>query len=191
MKNAKHLAAVMFLLVLLTVGLIWLFPYCSQTEFQESSSSHVYASWDTMEFDKCVAGWMITRFIDKGATFVFYPRSSDIARGIPFDVPGAEWSRKHRKCTSDCILESIDNPDQAIRKIVSIAAKTELNFWQLDRWPEAQRYFYEIKEIIDQNPEPDECFAAVFPYFDNLYINFKKTIISDKDAHEDQALFTD
>jgi hypothetical protein len=131
-------------------------------------------TWDTMEFDKCVSAWLIVRFIDANAQFAFVPQGTEVVTGMPFDIPGAEWSRKHRKCTSQCILESINNPDPAIGKIVSIASETELNFWQLDRWPEAKECFYEVKAITDAAANPADCFEKTRPYFDRLYNEFKE-----------------
>lgn len=145
---------------------------------QPPSAEHIYVSWDTMEFDKCVAAWLIVRFIDKDAEFQFVPKDTQIIEGIPFDIPGADWSRKHRKCTSQCILESIDQPDPAIEEIVSIASRTELNFWQLDRWPLAQKCFYEVKEITDQTKDLGECFKKTSLYFDKLYKKLKKNRVS-------------
>ena len=67
-------------------------------ELPESvSAEHIYASWNTTEFDKCVAAWLIIKFIDKDAKFVLYPQGTEITEGLVFDIPGAEWSRKHRK----------------------------------------------------------------------------------------------
>ncbi|MEE9370878.1 MAG: chromate resistance protein ChrB domain-containing protein [Sedimentisphaerales bacterium] len=142
-------------------------------------TEHIYTSWDTMEFDKCVAAWLIIRFIDKDAQFRFVPRDTQITQGVPFDIPGANWSRKHRKCTSQCILESIDKPDSVVEQIVSIASRTELNFWQIDRWPDAQKCFYEVKEIMDQTPNPAECIEKTTFYFDKLYRNLKGSDFTD------------
>ena len=182
MKHAKYMAIIFLPLALLLIGFtIQQYSFSTQPESKIESVDHTYASWDTMEFDKCVAAWMIIRFIDKDARFVFYPQGSEINREVPFDVPGADWSRKHRKCTSQCILEMINKPDPAIEKIVLIASKTELNFWQLDRWPDAHKCFYEVKEIMDQYPEPGECFERTFSYFDNLYSSFNKDSVADND----------
>lgn len=170
----KALVAI-FLILVVTVLAVFLVGDSQKLPEQKESlfEEHVYVSWDTMEFDKCVAAWLIVRFIDKDARFCFVPKDTQIKEGIPFDIPGADWSRKHRKCTSQGVLESIDNPDSAIKKIVSIAGKTELNFWQLDRWPEAQKCFYQVKEIMDQNPDPLQCIKKTIPYFDNLYNKFR------------------
>lgn len=180
MKQMRYILIALLLIAFLVVAvLVQQSPSSRQSISQAKSLEHIYASWDTMEFDKCVAAWLIIRFIDTNARFVFYSQGSEINQGIPFDVPGAAWSRKHLKCTSQCILASLDTPDPAIKKIVSIASKTELNFWQLDRWPEAQKYFYELKAIIDQNSEPQECFQETFSYLDKLYSDFKKMGFAD------------
>ena len=133
------------------------------------TSDRTYATWDTMEYDKCVAAWLIVRFIDKDAKFIFYPQNSEIAESTTFDVPGAAWSRKHRKCTSDCILESLELDDPAVDKIVSMAHNIELNFWQLERFPDAQKSFAEVMAIFEMTPDPMECFLKTRAYFDTLY----------------------
>jgi len=168
------LIALISAVLLLTVFIINKPAKLAQPQKEAESVDHIYASWNTMEFDKCVAAWLIVRFIDKNARFVFYPPETEIRQGVLFDVPGADWSRKHRKCTSQCILESIDKPDLAIEKIVSFASKVELNFWQLEYWPEAQECFYSVKEIMDKTPNLGECFEKTALYFDRLYNDFKK-----------------
>jgi hypothetical protein len=153
----------------------------AQQQGYAESADHVYTSWQTMEFDKCVAAWLIVRFIDKDAEFVFYPQGIEITEGIVFDVPGAEWSRKHRKCTSQCIIESFEITDPAVEKIVQMAAQIELNFWQLDRWPFTQKCFYEVKQITDSAADPLECFEKTRPYFDGLYKDLQRDINNFRD----------
>lgn len=135
----------------------------------KDTKEHLYVSWDTMEFDKCVTYWLVTRFIDPDAEFKLYPQGTEITEGIAFDIPGAEWSRKHLKCTSMCILESMDINDPAVERIVEMAGQIELNFWQLDHWPETQKVFYEVREIIDDVNNPLEVFRKAAIYFDCLY----------------------
>jgi len=180
MKYLRYIILSFVLISFVLAGLM-IKRFASPKLVQEQTGlvEHIYATWDTMEFDKCVAAWLILRFIDNDAKFIFYPQGTEIKQGILFDVPGADWSRKHLQCTSQCILASMQNSDSAIEEIVSIASKTELNFWQLDRWPQAQKCFYEVKEIMDQNPDPLKCFEKTFLYFDNLYSNLKKDGVTD------------
>jgi hypothetical protein len=130
---------------------------------------HVYATWDVMELDKSVAAWLIVRFIDENARFVLHPQGTEIKEGIVFDVPGAAWSRRHRKCTSDCILETLDVNDPAVERIVAIAHHTELNYWQLDQLPEARKCFDEVQRICDTTPDSLQCLEKMIAYFDEIY----------------------
>lgn len=154
---------------------------------QTKIEQHLYVTWDTMEFDKCVSAWLIVRFIDANARFSSVPQGTEIVTGIPFDIPGAEWSRRHRKCTSQCILDTIKNPDPAMEKIVSMAGQTELNFWQLDRWPDAQKCFYEVKAITDTATNLVECFEKTHSYFDRLYNEFKRETELNTEINEGKA----
>jgi len=165
--TALAAAAILLVIVLLTDT--------TQPIEKESAQPdlHLYVSWDTMEFDKCLAAWLIVRFIDNQAKFKLVANNTEITEGIPFDVPGADWSRKHRQCTSQCVLQSIPQPDDALKRLVTMASRTELNFWQLDRWPGTQRCFYQVKEIIDSAPGPDKCFQMTHAYFDELYQKLK------------------
>ena len=150
----------------------------SSVVVEPEPTEHIYATWDTMELDKCVAAWLIVRFIDKDAKFVFYPQGAEIKDGIVFDVPGAAWSRKHRKCTSDCILESLDINDLAVEKIVAVAHQTELNYWRLDQFPIARKCFDEVQEIFDNTPDPVRCLEKTLKYLNNLYGQFQKPFTS-------------
>jgi hypothetical protein len=137
------------------------------------STEHVYSSWNTTEFDKCVAAWLIVKFIDKDAKFVLYPQDTEITEGIVFDIPGAEWSRKHRKCTSDCIMESLNINDPVAEKVVEIAHQVELNFWQLDRFPQAQKCFDAVRGIYETTPDRGQGLEKGRLYIESLYNEIK------------------
>lgn len=133
------------------------------------SDEHIYASWDSLEFDKGVAAWLIVRFRDPQAKFVFYPSGTDIDQGRLFDVPGAEWSRKHRQCTSDCIWESLSIQDPSAEQIVMMAHNIEINYWQLSQFPSAGKAYEDIRTIIEQSADPMEYIVKSRSYFDILY----------------------
>lgn len=169
MRIFLFLVFILVLALLVVLAVRYNQPPSAETTAESPEVQHVYATWDTMELDKCVAAWLIIRFIDKDARFVLHPQGTEIREGIVFDIPGATWSRKHRKCTSDCILESIDVNDPAVEKIVVIAHHTELNYWQLDQLPEARKCFDEIQEIFDTTPDRLQCLRRTIVYFDEMY----------------------
>ena len=170
MKNLAALISVVLILIAMVLAALLMRSSEEQTNDADvKPAGHIYASWETMEIDKCVAAWLIIRFIDKDAKFVLYPQGTDIKEGIVFDNPGAAWSRKHRMCTSDCVLQSLDVNDVAVEKIVEIAHHTELNYWQLDQFPLARNCFDEIQQIFKETTNRLECLEKAIEYFDVLY----------------------
>ena len=170
----KKIAAFILILGLILIAVLFFKNHIARDNNSQEKSEHIYASWDTMEYDKCVAIWLIKRYYDTQAQFVFYPKDTDITEGIVFDVPGAAWSRQHRKCTSDCILEELKTTDPVVIKIVKMAHDVELNFWQLDAFPESQISFEEVRGISDSFGNMELCVEAVVKYFDQLYLSLKK-----------------
>lgn len=140
---------------------------------EKTNMDHVYASWDVKEYDQCVAIWLIKRFYDTQAQFVFYPTGTEITKGIVFDVPGAVWSRQHRKCTSDCILEELKTKDSAIESVVKMAHDVELNFWQLDSFPDSRQSFQEVMQILDNEKDKNQFLEEIISYFDQRYSALK------------------
>lgn len=167
---------IIFILLLLVILIVF---FINKNEKENSTddslaSNHLYVTWDTMEYDKCVTIWLIKRFYDKEAQFVFCPANTEITEGIVFDVPGAKWSRQHRKCTSDCILEELETKDPVVAKIVEMAHNVELNFWQLDAFPDAQKSFQEVMAISDGWKEKEQFIKEIIRYFDQIYFSMKK-----------------
>ena len=151
----------------------------TQQVSEPSSVAHVYWTWDTMEFDRCVAAWLISRFVDREAVFRFHEKGTTAAPGTPFDVPGTPWSRQHLKCTSDCVLESLGLSDPALVKIVEFAHHSELNRWQLDQFPEIRGHFERVREILEAPGTPEEYFARTGEYFDRLYAELVSDVAGD------------
>ena len=63
--------------------------------------------------DRVACPWLISRFIDSEAEFLFVPKSKvlEIAEkqgAIPFDTPGAELHHRGNGCTFDAIVEDYE-----------------------------------------------------------------------------------
>ena len=185
----KKIAAIIVFIVVLAL-VFWIVlgkKSIPQDSGEMSISEHIYVSWDTMEFDKCVAAWLIVRFIDEHAQFKLYPQGTEIKEGILFDVPGAPWSRKHQMCTSDCILASHDISDPAVKTIVNMAHQVELNFWKLDQYPDIQKHNLQIRQILDNTADGLQCFRKTREYFDNLYQELRNSQKLDKPKEKDKS----
>ena len=69
--------------------------------------------WITREnakVDRVACPWLIRRFIDADAEFLFVPASrvTDVARdegAIPYDVPGVQFGHNEGRCSFESLLE--------------------------------------------------------------------------------------
>src|SRR5262249_59034476 len=55
--------------------------------------------------DRLASAWLIKRFIDPEATFLFADPKDFPAGAIPFDAPGAEFSHVGEDCTFEATLK--------------------------------------------------------------------------------------
>jgi hypothetical protein len=71
------------------------------------------------------SAWLIRRFIDPDATFVFGEVASEPA-AIPFDTFQAEFGHHGSHCTFETLSERFDISDPAVRKIGRIVHDLDL-----------------------------------------------------------------
>lgn len=84
--------------------------------------------WITRErpkIDRIACPWLIRRFIDKDAEFLYVPFAEVITKSkemkaIPFDLPEVEYTHYGDQCTFDYILKKHDLKDPALKTIASI-----------------------------------------------------------------------
>lgn len=84
--------------------------------------------WITRErpkIDRIACPWLIRRFIDKDAEFIYVPFAEVITRSkelnaIPFDLPDVEYTHYGDQCTFDYILSKHDLTDPALKTIAVI-----------------------------------------------------------------------
>ena len=82
--------------------------------------------------DRVACPWLITRFVDSDAQFLFVPKSRvlDVAKtegAIPFDCPGAELHHQDDLCSFDVIIKKYQLTDKALLRLAQIvnAADTD------------------------------------------------------------------
>ena len=84
--------------------------------------------WITRErpkIDRIACPWLIRRFIDAEAEFIFVPAADVLRRAkeldaIPFDVEGVELSHEGPLCSFDAILRKYDVSDPALAELAVI-----------------------------------------------------------------------
>ncbi|MFX1255617.1 MAG: chromate resistance protein ChrB domain-containing protein [Promethearchaeota archaeon] len=152
--------------------------------------------WVTREFvhvDRVACPWLIKRFIDKRAQFVFLP-PNDIpdfvtkTGAIPFDT-GAKTGLEHHICNSenhcsfDAIIEQYQlEGDEALQQLRTIVRAADTN--RINEEPLA----WTLETIALGMPllvESDhEALEKEFPLYDALYTYFQREIIRKKYKEE-------
>ena len=99
--------------------------------------------WITRErpkIDRVACPWLIQRFIDREAEFLFVPaeRVLEVAQetgAVPFDVPGVELSHEGPKCSFDAFLEKYQLRDPHLAELALIVRGADTE--RLDLAPQA------------------------------------------------------
>jgi hypothetical protein len=82
--------------------------------------------------DRIACPWLIRRFVDKNAQFLFVEPSQVMGvaerfGAVPFDVDGVFWSHRGEKCTFDTMVEEFGLQTPALARLALIvrAADTD------------------------------------------------------------------
>lgn len=122
--------------------------------------------------DRIACPWLIQRFIDPQAEFLFVPEDqvAETARrenAIPFDVPGAELGHHGEKCSFDAFLDAYKLTDPALQALARIVrgADTEARDIAREAWG-----LYAVASGFREISRDDfENMARQFPVYDALY----------------------
>lgn len=89
--------------------------------------------WVTREnihVDRTACPWLIKKFIDPEAEFVFVPRDTDpttLKEGIPFDMKGVELGHHDNRCSFKSIVKKYDISDPIILEIAKIIHAADIS----------------------------------------------------------------
>jgi hypothetical protein len=100
--------------------------------------------WITRErpkIDRIACPWLIARFIDSQAQFLYVPTSEIILRvaeetgAIPYDIPGVVLSHVGELCSFDAFLKKYDLGEPALQQLAVIVRGADTS--RLDLTPES------------------------------------------------------
>jgi hypothetical protein len=131
--------------------------------------------WVTRErpkIDRIACPWLISRFIDRAAEFLFVPGDAVLATAgstgaTPFDVPGAELSHAGGRCSFDAFMAKYRLEDPALRRIATIVRGADTG--RLDLTPQSAGLFA-ISQGLSRNYRNDsEALGHGLVIYDALY----------------------
>ena len=123
--------------------------------------------------DRVACPWLITRFIDNEAEFLFVPKSQvdkvAVETGaIPFDAPGVELGHHEGRCSFESILHKYGLTDPALQRLAKIVhaadVAKDIDADLLARGLEAIATGYSLRY-----PDDEENLAHQFEVYDALY----------------------
>jgi len=123
--------------------------------------------------DRVACPWLVSRFIDSEAEFIFVPKSQ-VERtvketgAIPFDAPGVELGHRDGKCSFETIIEKYGLTDPALLRLAQIVhaadIDSELNTEAIAPGLEAIAVGYSLRF-----PDDTENLSRQFDVYDALY----------------------
>jgi hypothetical protein len=123
--------------------------------------------------DRVACPWLITRFIDSEAEFLFVPKS-EIERvvketgAIPFDAPGVELGHHDGRCSFESIILKYELKDPGLLRLAQIVhgadVAADIDADPISRGLEALASGYSLRF-----PDDRENLARQFEVYDALY----------------------
>jgi len=120
------------------------------------------------EIDRVGSAWLISKFIDPKATFVFALTAQAIPGAIPFDMLDAEFSHHGNCCTFETLTKRFAILDKAVAKIGEMIHDADLNDARFQR-VECVGIDRVLKGWAKEGRPDQEILQRGFECFDALY----------------------
>lgn len=87
-----------------------------------------WVTWENIGVDRMGCAWLIRRWIDPEAEFVFIPidEKSIPENGEPFDIPGARYSHHAGHCTFYILLKEHKVKDPVLARIARMVDEADV-----------------------------------------------------------------
>lgn len=142
--------------------------------------------WITREkvkVDRVACPWLIKRFIDPEAEFVFLPRDTDwspLKDRIVFDVPGCELGHDGELVSFDAILAKFEIRDAELMLLAEIVRAADAKVGNSHPAGEGLRWIGHGFSALGLSDH--EILEKKFIVYDALYAQCKKQIALDRSA---------
>ncbi len=123
--------------------------------------------------DRVACPWLITRFIDNEAEFLFVPKSQigQVAKetgAIPFDAPGVELGHQDGRCSFESIMLKYDLKDPGLQRLARIVHSADVEA-DIDKDPIARGLEAIASGFSLRYPDDEENLSVQFEVYDALY----------------------
>jgi len=131
--------------------------------------------WITRErpkIDRIACPWLIERFIDKDAEFLYVP-SADVLRvagetgAVPYDIPGVEMTHVGELCSFDAFLKKYQLTEPALQQLATIVRGADTS--RLDLSPQSAGLYAISLGLSHSFKDDHEMLAHGMVMYDALY----------------------
>ncbi len=136
--------------------------------------------------DRVACPWLITRFIDSQAEFLFVPASqvnqaAEREDAIPFDSPGAELGHREGRCSFESIVLKYELKDPGLQRLAKIIHAADVSE-DIDSDPIARGVEAIATGFSLRFPEDEENLERQFEVYDALYAWCRLQVAAGKTA---------
>jgi hypothetical protein len=118
--------------------------------------------------DRIASAWLIKRFVDPAAEFVFAPPDQIPADAIPFDMAGVEFGHHGEDCTFETLLRRTGLRDRKLAVLAEIVHEADIKDQKFAR-EEARGIDLALRALLSAIKDDHEALAQGMTLFDGLY----------------------
>jgi hypothetical protein len=150
--------------------------------------------WVTREYvhvDRTACPWLIKRFIDPKAEFIFVPveKIKEVVKkekAIAYDAPGVELGHHGDKCSFDAIIEKYNVKDPAVLELANIVRAADTD--KVEFAPQAAGLDAVMTGISIVAKDDHEAVDKARPVYDAFYTFCKLKLMREKYKAEIEKL---
>jgi hypothetical protein len=120
------------------------------------------------EIDRVGSAWLITRFIDPEARFVFSTHARDYPNALRYDMSDAEFTHEDDRCTFETLCQRFGIQSKALRQIAEMIHDADLEDEKFSR-NECVGIDLVLKGLARQGLRDEQILKSGFEFFDALY----------------------
>lgn len=118
--------------------------------------------------DRIASAWLIRRFIDPQAEFVFAPPAEFPKDAIPFDAPGVELSHQGEDCTFETLVKRARLRDRRLTRLAELVHEADLRDGKFPH-EEARGIDVAVRALLAASPDDHQVLAQGMALFEGLY----------------------
>jgi hypothetical protein len=118
--------------------------------------------------DRIGSAWLIKRFVDPEAEFVFAPPDQLPDDAIPFDMAGADFGHHGEDCTFETLVRRTGLRDRKLAILAEIVHEADLKDHKFAR-EEARGIDLALRSLLSAIKDDHEALAHGLTLFDGLY----------------------